>query len=118
MLLSDLLPATISWQPADGDVVLLAVDGSDLALAEILLATLPARARGQVFVEVDDMDEVGHLAAPGRVCVTWLRRDLGQSLRVAVDGYIAEMLPVDIDRDFRVYSFTSGDSAARVLTNA
>jgi hypothetical protein len=118
MLLSDLLPASIAWHPADGDLVLLAVRAEDLAVAETVLATLPAKARGQVFVEVESMDEVRDLAAPGRVCVSWLARDHGRSLRSAVDAWLAEMLPVDLDREHRVYAWFSGEPAARVISNA
>jgi NADPH-dependent ferric siderophore reductase len=118
MLLSDLLPASIAWRPADGDLVLLAVHADDLAVAETVLATLPAKARGQVFVEIDSMDDVRDLAAPGRVCVSWLARDRGRSLRTAVDAWLAEMLPVDLGTEHRVYAWISGEPAARVITNA
>jgi hypothetical protein len=118
MLLSDLLPASIAWRPADGDLVLLAVRADDLAVAETVLATLPAKARGQVFVEVDSMDEVRDLPAPGRVCVSWLARDRGRSLPAAVDAWLAEMLPVDLDIEHRVYAWISGEPAARVISNA
>ena len=117
MLLSDLLPASIAWQPGEGDLVLLAAGIDDLLVVETVLATLPDKARGQVFLEVDDADQVRQLAAPGRVCVTWLRRDLGQSLTVAVDAWLAEMLPVEFDREHRVYAWRSGDSSASALTN-
>lgn len=118
MLLSDLLPASIAWRPADGDLVLLAVRSEDLAVAETVLATLPAKARGQLFVEVETMNEVRDLAAPGRVCVSWLARDRGRSLRPAVDAWLAEMLPVDLEREHRVYAWMSGEPAARLITNA
>jgi NADPH-dependent ferric siderophore reductase len=118
MFLSDLLPATISWQPAAGDLVLLGAVEADLPVVETVLATLPAKARGQVFVEVDSAAGIRELAAPGRVCVTWLRRDLGQSLRGAVEAWLGEMLPVDLDREHRVYGWVSGDRAAQLLTNA
>jgi NADPH-dependent ferric siderophore reductase len=118
MYLSDLLPATISWQPAAGDLVLLGAVETDLPVVETVLSTLPARARGQVFVEVTDVTAIRPLDAPGRVCVTWLRRDHGQSLRSAIDAWLGEMLPVDLDRDHRVYSWVSGDRAAALLTNA
>jgi NADPH-dependent ferric siderophore reductase len=117
MLLSDVLPASIAWQPGEGDLVLLAADAADLLVVETVLATLPAKARGQVFIEVDAADQVRPLAAPGRVCVSWLRRDRGQSLTVAVDAWLAEMLPVEFDREHRVYAWRSGDHAARVLTS-
>ena len=118
MYLSDLLPASISWQPATGDLVLLGALEADLPVVETVLATLPARARVQVFVEVYDASAIRSLEAPGRVCVTWLRRDLGQSLRGAIDAWLGEMLPVDLDREHRVYGWVSGDRAATVLTNA
>jgi NADPH-dependent ferric siderophore reductase len=118
MYLSDLLPATISWQPEAGDLVLLGAVEADLPIVETVLATLPARARGQVFLEVDGPAAVRVLDAPGRVCVTWLRRDLGQSLRSAIDAWLGEMLPVDLDREHRVYGWVSGDRAAALLTNA
>ena len=118
MFLSDLLPASIAWQPVPGDLVLLGAREDDLAIVETVLATLPARARGQVFVEVGSADAVRDLAAPGRVCVTWLRRDLGQSLAGAVEAWLGEMLPVDLEREHRVYGWVSGDRAARALPNA
>jgi NADPH-dependent ferric siderophore reductase len=118
MFLSDLLPASISWQPADGDLVLLGAVEADLPIVETVLATLPERARGQVFVEVGSAAGIRLLTAPGRVCVTWLRRDLGQSLPAAVEAWLGEMLPVDLEREHRVYRWVSGDRAARVLTNA
>jgi len=43
-----------------------------------------------VFVEVPDERAVRTLAAPGRVCVTWLRRDRGQLLETAVDAWLVE----------------------------
>jgi NADPH-dependent ferric siderophore reductase len=117
MLLSDVLPASIAWQPGDGDLVLLAADADDVLVVETVLATLPTRARGQVFIEVDSADQVRQLTAPGRVCVSWLCRDRGQSLTAAVDAWLAEMLPVEFDREHRVYAWRSGDRSARVLTS-
>ena len=118
MFLSDLLPATISWQPAAGDLVLLGAIEADIPIVETVLATLPARARGQVFIEIDSAAPIRDLAAPGHVCVTWLRRDLGQSLPGAVTAWLGEMLPVDLEREHRVYGWVSGDRAARIRTNA
>jgi NADPH-dependent ferric siderophore reductase len=117
MLLSDVLPASIAWQPGDGDLVLLAAGTEDLLVVETVLATLPAKARGQVFIEVDSADEVRQLTAPGRVCVSWLLRDRGQTLNRAVDAWLAEMLPVESDREHRVYAWMSGDRAARLLSS-
>lgn len=117
MFLSDLLPATISWHPGAGDLVLLGAVEADLPVVETVLATLPARARGQVFVEVGSAAGIRGLAAPGRVCVTWLRRDLGQSLGGAVEAWLGEMLPADPDRDPRVYGWVSGEPAAGLRSN-
>lgn len=117
MFLSDLLPASISWRPAAGDLVLLAAVEHDIPVVETVLATLPTKARGQVFVEVETADAVRTLAAPGRVCVTWLVRDRGQSLRRSLDAWTAEMLPVEAEREHRVYAWISGDQAARTISS-
>ena len=117
MLLTDVLPASIAWQPGDGDLVLLAAEQADLAIVESVLATLPAKARGQVFLEVGTASEIRELVAPGRVCVSWLCRDRGQRLGTAVDAWLGEMLPVEFDREHRVYAWMSGDHAARPLTS-
>lgn len=117
MLLSDVLSASIAWRPSDGDLVLLAGTADDLPVIETALAALPAKARGQVFVEVGGAHEVRELAAPGRVCVTWLSRDAGRSLSLALEAWIAEMLPADLDREHRVYAWIAGEGSARVLSN-
>lgn len=118
MLLSDVLSASIAWRPADSDLVLLAGTAEDLPVIETALATLPDRARGQVFIAVDSADAVGTVAAPGRVCVTWLVRERGARLDVALEAWLAEMLPVDPEREHRVYAWIAGEGAARVLSNA
>ena len=117
MLLSDVLPATIAWQPGDGDTVLLAAGADDLAIVESVLASLPAKARGQVFVEVETDAAIRDLAAPGRVCITWLSRERGQSLARALDAWCAELLPLEGDREHRVYAWITGEHSARVLTS-
>lgn len=122
MLLSDVLSASIDWRPADGDLVLLAGGVDDLPVIETVLATLPAKARGQVFVEVDTSAGIRDIAAPGRVCVTWLARDAGRSLPVALEAWLAEMLPIDSavqtpDREHRVYAWIAGEGSARVLSS-
>ena len=118
MILSELLVDAIAWSPGDGDLVLLAAEASDLELVETALATLPVKARGQVFIVVDDESGIRELAAPGRFCVTWLRRDRGQQLQSAVDAWLGEMLPIEFEREHRVYAWMSGDRTARTLTNA
>jgi NADPH-dependent ferric siderophore reductase len=118
MLVSDILSASIAWHPADGELVLLAGRIDDLPVIETALATLPERARGQVFVEVDCAADVRLLAAPGRVCITWLVREQGRTLGPALEAWLAEMLPVEADREHRVYAWIAGGGAARVLTSS
>jgi len=117
MQLPDFLPASIAWHPAEGDLVLLAGREDDIAVIETALATLPAKARGQVFIEAGDPGVIRSIAAPGRVCVTWLTRDRGQRLDDAVQAWLAEMLPVEFDREHRVYAWISGEGAARVIAS-
>jgi NADPH-dependent ferric siderophore reductase len=117
MFLSDVLPASIAWNPDVGDLVLLGVTVDDLAVAETVLATLPPKARGQVFVEAATGADIHPVAAPGRVCVSWLLRDRGQSLQEAVGAWLAEMLPVELDREHRVYAWLSGEATARALVS-
>jgi NADPH-dependent ferric siderophore reductase len=117
MLLSDVLPATIAWNPGEGDSVLLGAVDADIAIAETVAATLPAKARGRIFLEVADASGIREFAAPGRVCVTWLLRDRGQSVRAAVDAWLAEMLPIEFDREHHVYAWVSGDRAAQALSS-
>ena len=123
MLLSDLLSSSLSWQPESGDTLLLAGVESDLAVIETIVATLPAKARGRVFIEVDSADRIPaadapRLEVPGRMCVTFLVRDRGQSLRAATDAWLAEMLPIEADREHRVYAWISGDDRAHAITTA
>lgn len=118
MLLTDVLPATIAWNPGEGDSVLLGAVDADVAIVETVAAVLPPKARGRIFLEVADASGIRAFSAPGRVCVTWLRRDLGQSMHQAVDAFIAEMLPVEVEREHRIYAWLSGDRAAHVLTSS
>jgi len=117
MFLSDVLPASISWGPEAGDLVLLGVTSDDLLLAQTVLDTLPAKARGQVFVEAEGVADIRPLAAPGRVCVTWLLRERGQSMRASVDAWLEEMLPVEAGREHRVHAWISGEASARTLVS-
>jgi NADPH-dependent ferric siderophore reductase len=114
MLLSDVLSASIAWHPSEGDLVLLAGTVDDLPVIETALATLPAKARGQVFIEAESQDAVRELRSPGRVCVTWLPAG---RLPIALEAWLAEMLPVEVDREHRVYAWISGEGAARALTS-
>ena len=65
------------------------------------------------------MDEVRDLSAPGRVCVTWLDRATRTQRRTSpLEAWLAEMLPVEFDREHRVYAWIAGEGAARVITSA
>jgi NADPH-dependent ferric siderophore reductase len=109
--------ASIGWSPAGSDRILLAGDENALPVIRTILATLPAKSRGQVFVEVECADDVVDLAAPGRFAVCWLVRDRGQSLRRSVDAWLSEMLPVSAFDDHSVYAWIANEGAARTLSS-
>jgi NADPH-dependent ferric siderophore reductase len=117
VLLSDFLTDSIAWSPEVDDRLLIAGDESAIATIETLLATLPAKARGQVFVEVQSDSDVSQLTAPGRVVICWLVRDRGQSLRRSVDAWLSEMLPVEFDREHSIYAWIAAEGRARLLTS-
>lgn len=114
--LSD-LATQVAWNPCPADRILLAGNEGDLETIRMILATLPRNARGQVFVEVQSVDDIDPLATPGRVTVCWLVRDRGQSLKRSVDAWLTEMLPVSAFGQSTVYSWIAADGPARVLTS-
>lgn len=118
MTYPDEITASIGWNPQPGDRMLLAGDGAALPVIATILATLPARARGQVFVEVQSADDIVELVAPGRFAVCWLVRDSGQALRRSVDAWLSEMLPTSAFDDHSVYAWIAHDGAARTLTSS
>lgn len=109
------LPA--SWQPTAAHRLLLAGDESAIPEMRAMLATLPASARGQVFVEVQSASDVEVLEAPGRFTITWLVRDRGQQLRRSVDAWLSEMLPVSAFTESTVYAWIASDGQARLLSS-
>lgn len=117
MALSDSLTESIAWNPAVGDRLLIAGDESAIPAMQTLLATLPEKARGQVFVEVATDADILTLSGPGRVAVCWLVRDRGQSLQRSVDAWLSEMLPTRFDREHTVYAWIAGRGAARQLSS-
>jgi NADPH-dependent ferric siderophore reductase len=117
MTLLDENAASIGWNPAASDRILLAGDESSIAGMQTILATLPAKARGQVFVEVQSEADIVDLVAPGRFAVCWLVRDRGQVLRRSVDAWLSEMLPVSAFDDHQVYAWIARDGAARTLSS-
>ena len=107
----------IDWRPATGDVVLIAADERQLDIVRLLLATLPASARGTVFIEVGSTDEIVTIEAPPRFSVRWLVRDRGQRLDRSVDAWLDEMLPVSAFGAARVYAWVASRGPARLLTS-
>ncbi|TCO38561.1 siderophore-interacting protein [Rathayibacter tanaceti] len=96
--------------PVDVKQFLIAGDETVVPWIQSILDALPINARGQVFIEVDDARGLPPLAAPGRVCVTWLGRSersgapgtgercfRGVALDRAVRAWMGEMSVVDGD---------------------
>jgi NADPH-dependent ferric siderophore reductase len=109
--------ASIGWDPRPDDRILLAGNDADLPVIQTILAALPAKSRGQVFLEVQAEADVVDLVAPGRFAVCWLVRDRGQALRRSVDAWLSEMLPTSAFDDHSVYAWIARDGAARTLTS-
>ena len=109
------LPA--SWQPSAAHRLLLAGDERAIPEMRLMLATLPATSRGQVFVEVESAADVEILDAPSRFTVTWLLRDSGQELRRSVDAWLSEMLPTSGFEESSVYAWIAADGPARLITS-
>lgn len=111
------LTANAAWNPRAADRLLLAGDEGSLETIRVILATLPANARGQVFVEVGSDSDIQRLDAPGRFAVCWLVRDRGQELRRSVGAWLAEMLPVSAFGESSVYAWIAADGPARLITS-
>lgn len=105
------------WNPGERDRILLAGTATALPMIRLILATLPAKARGQVFVEVDFADEIETLDAPGRFSVVWLVRSAGQQLQRSLDAWLSEMLPVDAAAEHNVFAWIEAEGAPRVLSS-
>ncbi len=84
----------------------------DLPAIESLLSMSGPDAYGQVYIEIGDESDVRPVSAPGRVTVTWLPRAnrsgrvrptllsrRGEALAEAIDGWVAEWMPEDADRE-------------------
>ncbi len=86
-------------------------------MIRLILATLSAKSRGQIFIEVDSADDVETLVAPSRFSICWLVRDRGQELQRSVDAWLSEMLPVSGTEEHSVYAWFASDGVARVLSS-
>lgn len=117
MSTSESVTTAIAWNPSTSDRLLIAGDENALPAIETLVATLPATARGQVFVEVAVEADVVPLETPGRVTVCWLIRDRGQSLHRSVDAWLSEMVPVDWRTEHTVYAWIADEGAARGISS-
>lgn len=105
------------WNPGTGDRILLAGTSESVEMINLILSTLPARSRGQIFVEVESADEIEAIAAPTRFSVCWLLRDRGQQLQRSVDAWLSEMLPVSGTEEHNVYAWIASEGAPRVLSS-
>lgn len=81
---------------------LIAGDSIDLPLLEDMVSRLPINAYGQVFVEIEDENQVQQWALPENITVTWLVRDeedvmtpSGELLAGAVTAWAGEWMPDD-----------------------
>lgn len=64
----------VEWKPGAATTVFMAGDETAVPAISSILASLPAHACGQAFVEVPATDDVPSLHAPRGVDVTWLPR--------------------------------------------
>ncbi|HWL59795.1 MAG TPA: SIP domain-containing protein [Microbacteriaceae bacterium] len=108
------LPSAVAWAPEDADRILLAAHEHELATVRLLLATLDAKARGTVFIEVESAADIVEIGAPPRFEVRFLLRDRGQELGRAVDAWCEEWLTYSDCA--AVYAWVAGRGPARVLT--
>ncbi|MBF4462775.1 MULTISPECIES: SIP domain-containing protein [unclassified Rathayibacter] len=128
-------PAAVA--PVDVKQYLIAGDETVLPWIQSLLDSLPANARGQVFVEVDEARGIPPLVAPGRVCVTWLGRsqrsgapgtgtrcERGIALDRAVRAWVGEMSVVggeypwaDARHDFCAWIGGTGETIAELAVD-
>lgn len=105
------------WNPGEGDRILLAGTSDSLETIRLILSTLPARSRGQIFVEAESAADIETIAAPGRFAICWLLRDRGQQLQRSVDAWLSEMLPVSGTEEHSVYAWIASEGAPRVLSS-
>ncbi|TQO19071.1 siderophore-interacting protein [Rhodoglobus vestalii] len=113
----ELFTPQIAWNPQSANRVLLAGDETSIDTIAMILASLPARARGQVFIEVDTAADIRVLSAPGRFSVCWLLRERGQSLTRSMDAWLSEMLPVSAFGESTVYAWVAHEGPARLLSS-
>ena len=109
----------VEWAPGGASTVMIAGDETAVPAISSIVESLPADARGCVFLEVPTADDVLPLSAPAGVTVHWLPRSgdpdhgrdaaFGARLQTAVRGWTAryvtawhrgvELDEVDIEHD-------------------
>ena len=109
--------ASTGWNPGDTDRILLAGSQDSLPVIRMILATLSAKSRGQIFIEVATEGDIEALDAPTRFAICWLVRDRGQQLQRSVDAWLSEMLPVSGTEEHSVYAWIASQGGARVLSS-
>jgi NADPH-dependent ferric siderophore reductase len=88
------------FNPGVAGRILLAGDETAAPAICSIVEALPAKSRGQVFIEVPSAADILPVATPGGVTICWLARDerpsllRGEALDRAVRAWVSEMMPV------------------------
>jgi NADPH-dependent ferric siderophore reductase len=75
-------------RPPEASRLVIAGDETSLPAISMVLATLPATVRAEVFVEVHNRDEEQPLESPAQVALHWLHRDDGGRHDLAPGGLL------------------------------
>jgi NADPH-dependent ferric siderophore reductase len=111
----------VGWTPADADQILLVGDTRSVPMLRVILGTLDAKTRGQVFVEVENADEIVALETPKRVTVCWLDRSRsadmvpGQLVKRAADAWLSEMMPFTDAEEHSILAWYATEARSRLL---
>jgi NADPH-dependent ferric siderophore reductase len=97
-------------RPPEVDRLVIGGDETSLPAISMVLASLPASARAEVFVEVHDRDEEQVLASTAQVSFTWLHLN-GDGRRAAGPGVLLE-------EAIRAASLPNGDGQVWIACEA
>lgn len=75
-------------RPPEATWLVIGGDETSLPAISMVLAGLPADARADVFIEVQDRDEEQPLESPARLNVSWLHQDAGRANGVEPGGLL------------------------------